>query len=99
MSLTEKSLHKQKKSLGNNMLMTSKYRTMVFSLFFLALKYAWKTKGQAAKDLKDSDLTAQTKKKHCHLQLEYRRGSVSMQKWSRKLSAMIVVSALFSHEI
>lgn len=63
MSLSEKSQHKQKKSLGNNILVSSKYRTMVFFLLFLELKYAWKTKGQTTKGLKDSDLTVLTKKK------------------------------------
>lgn len=58
MPLSEKSLHKQKKSLGKNMLVSSKYRTMVFFLLFLALKYAWKTKGHTTKGLKDSDLIA-----------------------------------------
>lgn len=64
MSLSEKSQHKQKKSLGNNILVSSKYRTTVFFLLFLELKYAWKTKGQTTKGLKDSDLTVLTKKKH-----------------------------------
>lgn len=64
MSPSEKPQHKQKKSLGNNLLVSSKYRTMVFFLLFLALKYAWKTKGRTTKGLKDSDLIAQTKKKH-----------------------------------
>lgn len=45
------------------MLVTSKYRIMVFFLFFLALKYAWKAEGQKTNGLKDSDLIAQTKKK------------------------------------
>lgn len=45
------------------MLGASKYRIMVFLLFLLALKCAWKTKGQTTKGLKDSDLIAQTKKK------------------------------------
>ena len=61
--MSEKSIHKQKKSMGNNMLVSAKYRMMVFFLLFLALKDTWKTKGQTMRGLKDSHSIAQTKKR------------------------------------
>lgn len=138
------------------MLVTSKNRTIVFFLFFLGLKYAWKTKGQTTKGLKDSDLNVHTHRKkrstqpkkaegtkeECktvteyiaylpkfnsesskvyfdslrqegnfsfkkkHLQLEYRRGSVSilqcfniLAKTLKKFEYNNSSCALFSHKI
>lgn len=62
--LPEKSIHKQKKSTGNSMLISAKYRMMVFSLPFLAVKSTWKIKGQTKRGLKDSHSIGQTKEKH-----------------------------------